>query len=251
MERLSERPIFNDLPLRDITKEFSEPGLRQRLSYEISQTDWSDDIRQQIRVAEELALEAHRDDSRGDHPYSTHFLRVATRIISDDHLGVKDPELLIAALLHDTVEDHPEFYAEITPPNAHLSPREHSLLVINDQFSPRTAHLVGAVTNPEELKKLSGDEKRAAYQDHVREVLATDEAAGIIKLSDFIDNCAGLGHNEDPERAAHLALKYLPLIPDFKAFVEASSLLLADKKPELLLKFNRAEIRCRDLIEAA
>ncbi len=92
MEPLGRRPFIAEQPLHVLTREFGEDGLRQRLSYKISQTEWGDEIRSNIRAAELLALEAHQNDVRGDRPYSTHFLRVTTRIISPHLLGVRDHE---------------------------------------------------------------------------------------------------------------------------------------------------------------
>lgn len=43
-------------------------------------------------------------DRRQREPYLNHLLRVAIRVIS--HYGVRDAEVVCAALLHDAVEDH-------------------------------------------------------------------------------------------------------------------------------------------------
>ncbi len=249
---MSDRPFFGDLPLHDVTSEFSEAGLRKRLSYEIDQAGWDDETRERLRMAEEIAIEAHKDDERGIHPYSTHFLRVTIRIISSDHLAVCDPELLIAALLHDTVEDHKEFYEGIANRSTDITERGHAIRTITELFGDRVGRLVLAVTNLDMPEGITDPEERHEfYRDHVREVLATDEEAGIIKLSDFIDNCTGLTHNEDPARAVRLAGKYLPLIPDFYQFVTESSMLTADRKPHVFAQLERAENRCLDLLEAA
>jgi len=252
MLEASKRPFFSDLPLHDVTREFSEEGLRRRLSYEVSRTDWPDDIREQIRFAEELAIDTHAPDSRGVHPYSTHFLRVAIRLISRDHLGIQDPDLLIAALLHDTVEDHEEVYTGIIAPLENESSRHHAIRAIEDLFGSRVAELVAAVTNPEMPAHIvSREDRHDFYREHVREVLATNSEAGLIKLSDFIDNCGGLAHNESPDLALKLAEKYLPLIPDFLLFIAESRLLTDERKMYLQTQLERAENRCLDLLQAA
>ncbi len=252
MLNMSDRPFFGDLPLHDVTSEFSEDGLRQRLSYEISQSGWDDETRELLRQAEEIAIEAHQDDDRGIHPYSTHFLRVTIRIISPAHLGVKnDSDLLIAALLHDTVEDRKKFYVGFIDKPEDVTYKDHAIRVIAELFGERVAGLVRAVTNPDIPSHITDREERyELYRKHVREVLTTDEPAGIIKLSDFIDNCGGLAHNESPELALKLAGKYLPLIPDFYVFVNESTLLPEDQKPYLLAQLERAENLCLDLLEA-
>lgn len=252
MLNMSDRPFFGDLPLHDVTSEFSEHGLRKRLSHEIDQAGWDDDTRERLRRAEEIAIEAHKDDDRGIHPYSTHFLRVTIRIISIDHLSIKDSDLLIAALLHDTVEDHTKFYAGIIDKPEGISDKNHAVQVITELFGERVARLVYAVTNPDMPEHITERADRYEfYREHVREVLTTNEEAGIIKLSDFIDNCGGLAHNESPELALRLAEKYLPLIPDFYVFVTESTLLPEDRKPYLLAQLERAENLCLDLLETA
>lgn len=227
-------------------------GLRKRLSYEISKAGWDDETREKLRFAEELAIEAHKYDTRGDHPYSTHFFRVATRILSWDHIDVSDPDIIIAALLHDTVEDRAEYYMELSEFSGVLTLREHALRAIAEQFGERVARLVSAVTNPEVPPHITEREDRYEfYREHVREVLATDEEAGIIKLSDFIDNCVGLPHNESPALALKLAQKYSPLIPDFLRFIDESTLIPADRKQHLITQLMGAKAYCVKLLSAA
>jgi len=261
MLEMSKRPFFGDLPLHDVTREFGEDGLRKRLSIEIDRMGWDDETRGCIRRAEEIAIEAHKDDDRGIHPYSTHFLRVTVRIISQNHLAVDDldllPDLLIAALLHDTVEDHKHYYGDefpdsVTDMPADATDKERAIGVIADLFGERVARLVLAVTNPDIPADVTDREERyELYCEHVREALIIDEEAGIIKLSDFIDNCAGLAHNESPELAVRLAGKYLPLIPDFYEFVTVTTKLSDEVKTRILAQLDRAEDRCIDLLSAA
>jgi (p)ppGpp synthase/HD superfamily hydrolase len=52
----------------------------------------------------ELASRLHREDWRQREPYINHPLRVATQIMSP--YGIRDPDVIAAAPLHDTVEDH-------------------------------------------------------------------------------------------------------------------------------------------------
>lgn len=245
------RPFFGEKALHDITKESSEDGLRRRLSHEIAQAGWDDETRAKLHLALSLALEAHDADTRGEHPYSTHFLRVAIRLVSSDHLGVKDADIVVAALLHDTVEDHPELYQSFEVTADVATPREHAFEAIAELFGERVSRMVHAVTNPEHPDGVSDDEKRAFYQDHVRIVLEDDEEAGVIKLSDFIDNCAGLKYNESPEKAMKMARKYMPLIPDFRLFVVSCTILPQEKVAFIQSQLDRAEDVCTDFLEAA
>lgn len=250
MANVPEQSPYCAMSLHEITREFSEAGLRERLSDEIGQTDWNSDVRHTLQLAEELAILAHSGVTRGDHPYSTHFLRVAVRIISSHHMAIQDPDLIVAALLHDTVEDAAEFYASVIPLPEEVSVQEHAFTVLTLLFNERVAGIIRAVTNPERPSNVSSiEEKHAFYQAHVRDVLTSEPEAGIIKLSDFIDNCLGLKYNEDPVRQQRLTTKYLPLINDFRRFIDRSTLIPEERKTYLQDQLNRAEDLCKEILE--
>ena len=244
------KPHFLDLPLNEITRfQNGEEGLLYRLDAELKMVEWSQDDLDRVNAALALAYEAHKNDTRGPYPYSTHFLRVAIRILSEHHLNIRDnPDLIIAALLHDTVEDAPEFYLDTTRGSTKPEMQSEALKRIDELFDGSVSYLVGKVTNPQidtSLPKLARNE---LYREHVVEILATEPLAGIIKLSDFIDNCAGLKHNESPKRARTLASKYHELIPVFLHFVVTSDYLDDSTKTNLLEQLARANLRCLELM---
>lgn len=251
MERgVYDKPI-GTLPLREVTQQYGEAGLLERLECELDSTGWDDETLDHIDAAKTIALLAHDGVMRGPLPYSTHVLRVALRTLSSDHLSIRDdPDLVIAALLHDTVEDNPAvFETEAFPNTSRLSQREHAFSVIRVTFGERAETIVCAVTNPERDPQVSRDEKRASYQAHVRDLLQValddgDEAPALLKLSDFIDNCAGLWHNENPQLAAKLAAKYLALIPDFIGFVNQSQVLSIETKQAVIAQLEKATATC-------
>ena len=90
------------MPLHAITSTYGEEGLRARFAAEIE--TWPEEDRRRLNKALELAARLHAADRREREPYINHLLRVAIRIMS--HYGVHDPNVVIAALLHDAVEDH-------------------------------------------------------------------------------------------------------------------------------------------------
>jgi len=240
------------MPLREITQDHGEAGLLARLDRELESTDWDIETRTRVNAALEIALEAHKDDLRGEYPYSTHFLRVTVRILSPRHFNIRDqPALIIAALLHDTVEDHAAFYTgdnsdnEITP-----EAQVRALHIIEQTFDEEVAHYIGAVTNPKFPTDISRAQKNALYQEHVKELLLSEPLAGIIKLSDFIDNCVGLLYNEDPEKALRLANKYQPLIPAMKDFVLLSPYFTDSMRDHLVAQLDGADRRCNELRSA-
>ena len=121
---------------------------------------------QLILKAAHFAAHKHRDQRRKDKevsPYINHPISVA-KIISE--IGnVEDPEVLAAALLHDTLED-----TETT----------HKELVEN--FGARVCHLVQEVTDDKDLDKPI---RKQLQIEHAKEI---SEGAALIKLGDKISN---------------------------------------------------------------
>ncbi len=90
------------MPLHAITEMLGTEGLVQRFSYEVSRFSVED--QHKANQAFLVACELHKDQHRTREPYINHVVRVATRIMS--HYEVDDIDVICAALLHDSVEDH-------------------------------------------------------------------------------------------------------------------------------------------------
>ena len=125
-----------------------------------------------LQLAYDKAAYYHRDQKRrsGD-PYITHPLAVAV-ILAD--LGM-DTTTLVAALLHDTVED-----------------TEYTLEQLIAEFGQEVAHLVDGVTKLDKVKY--GD---AAQAETIRKMLlamAKDPRVLVIKLGDRLHNMRTLRH---------------------------------------------------------
>src|SRR3954463_12515909 len=144
------------MPLHAITELHGEEGLRERLLLEIA--DLRSPGREQVVRALDLATGLHRHDRRAREPYVNHLLRTTIRIRRYYH--VDDPDVLAAALLHDTVEDHPTDLAAGRPGPA----PDAALAELAERFNPRVAELVGAVTNPTWAPDRDRDEQ---YREHV------------------------------------------------------------------------------------
>jgi GTP diphosphokinase / guanosine-3',5'-bis(diphosphate) 3'-diphosphatase len=119
-----------------------------------------------LQHAYDVAEEAHRDQRRksGD-PYITHPLAVAT-ILAE--LGM-DTITLVAALLHDTIED-----------------TEYSLKNLHDDFGEEVARLVDGVTKLDKVQLGS-----AAEAETIRKMviaMARDPRVLVIKLADRLHN---------------------------------------------------------------
>src|SRR5581483_9171299 len=101
---------------------------------------FGDADRHRLEDALELASQLHRGDRRQNEPYINHPLRVAIRIMS--HYGIRDPDVIVAALLHDAVEDHA---AELAPAGTaeaaqtEAAQTEAALAVLAERFGPRVA----------------------------------------------------------------------------------------------------------------
>ncbi|MBV9205157.1 MAG: HD domain-containing protein [Actinobacteria bacterium] len=226
-----QRRLVAAMPLHAITSTYGEPGLRERFAIELE--SWPGDDRRRLNRALELASRLHADDRREREPYINHPLRVAIRIMS--HYGVRDADVVSAALLHDVVEDHA---AELA--GASGASRQAALAVLAAEFGPRVADLVGAVSNPEYTPDRDRNEQ---YREHVAESLRRRPWARVIKASDFTDNGAGLIHTSGP-RVPALAAKYAPLVPVLRELISLPDTPLDAPVRELILaQLDRAADR--------
>src|ERR1022692_3656423 len=154
----AERRLLATMPLHAITALHGETGLRERFAIEIAA--FPEAGRQRLEQALDLAARLHAADQRQREPYLNHVLRVAIRIIS--HYRVRDADVICAALLHDTVEDHA---ADLAPGGG----QQDALAVLATLFGPRVADLVGSVTNPQYE---TGRDEHEQYREHVAASLA-------------------------------------------------------------------------------
>jgi len=147
-----------------------------------------------LRHAYEVAELLHREQRRhSGEPFITHPLAVAA-ILAD--LGV-DTTTLVAALLHDTVED-----------------TAYTLELAREEFGEEVAHLVDGVTK---LDKLRFGE--AAEAETIRKMIlamARDLRVLVIKLADRVHNMRTLGFQppHKQERIARATLDVLVPLAD-------------------------------------
>jgi len=225
-----QRRLVATMPLHAITSTYGEQGLRERFTVEIASFPEPDT--QRLNQALDLVARLHAADRREREPYLNHLLRVAIRIMS--HYGVHDPDVIIAALLHDAVEDHA---AELA---GGRDDQAAALAVIAEEFGQRVAELVGAVTNPPYAPDRDPHEQ---YREHVADSLRRDPWARVIKASDFTDNGVGLIHSSGP-RLAKLAGKYAPLVPILRELISLPDTPLSpEAKQHILTQLDRAEER--------
>lgn len=177
------------------------------------------DLNEAIIIASYL----HRNDTRGNRGliprdmYITHPLRNTLRLI---RYGITDSNVLIACVLHDTVEDHPE---EILTDLAGQSIegvsaediRMRAISFLAGRFGNQAADIVLAVSNPIMDKSgMSKEEKRVLYAVKVEQAIAISVEVFLVKFADVYDNAGSLHHTTGNPKSMtdHLTLKYLPLM---------------------------------------
>lgn len=147
--------------------------------------DFSNSVR--VRSAYEFAERAHREAGQvrmyTGEPYIVHPLEVARIVASVEHT----PEMLMAALLHDVLEDTPVIAAEI-----------------EGEFGVEVAGLVGWLTKVS--KKSDGTRSQRLEVDMAFLRLAPAPAQ-TIKIADIISNCSTLAQLDPGRAQAYLGEK--------------------------------------------
>lgn len=138
--------------------------------------------------AASFAARAHRHQVRkdGQTPYEAHPFRVC--LIVRHVFGIDDPEFLVAALLHDTIEDTTTDFDDL-----------------EEMFGARVAGLVAALSKD---MRLPDADRETSYMA----TLATAEpAVKVAKLADVFDNLTDSRHLSPPARrqTAERSRKYL------------------------------------------
>jgi len=147
-----------------------------------------------ILSAYDVAASVHESQFRRDgSPYFYHVTRVCKILI--DELGVRDPDILIAALLHDVLEDSSELSAEVLQYN----------------FGPRVAQMVQTLTK--DLQAHERDPDAVDWQQVERLRHAPPECL-LIRLATRLDNfrCLSYDLKRNPLRYIQQTWeRYIPL----------------------------------------
>jgi GTP diphosphokinase / guanosine-3',5'-bis(diphosphate) 3'-diphosphatase len=147
-----------------------------------------------IIAAYDLAAEAHREQNRSSgEKYINHPLAVA-RIVSD--IGL-DEASVVAALIHDVVED------------THVS-----LAEVEERFGADVAMLVDGVTKIDRISFDSKEEQQAATMRKMLVAMARDTRVLLIKLADRLHNMrtiAGVSSEKQERKASETLDIYAPL----------------------------------------
>ncbi|GAA2516332.1 HD domain-containing protein [Pilimelia columellifera] len=228
------------MPMHAITEVHGAPGLLERFRRETTKFDAT--AQRRLAEALDLAAELHHDDRRVREPYLNHLLRVTIRLMH--HYQVRDVDVLVAGLLHDSVEDHPAELAGDVPAGADLT--EAALEALADRFGARVARLVAAVTNP---AYDPARDRNAQYLAHLAVTLDREPWARVIKISDFTDNGVGVIHTTGP-KVASAARKYRPLAPVLRELIaRPDTPLSGDVKEHIFQQIDKAEERFSAILD--
>jgi len=163
-----------------------------------------------ILKAAQFAAHKHRYQKRKDKnktPYINHPLEVA-RVLNEEG-SVADPEILVAALLHDTIEDTVTTYDEL-----------------RGQFGARIADIVVEVTDTKFLAKQTRKQLQSVKAGHA------SAAAQQVKIADKICNLRDILANPPVKWTLERKQKYFE---DAKLVVDE----VRDANPALAGRFDR------------
>lgn len=159
------------------------PGLRARLPPEVVAD---------LARAVEFATVHHGDQRRKTGvPYLEHLLEALQILV--EGAGVTDPDVLVASVLHDVVEDTPCTLADLTT-----------------AFGPRVAELVGWVTIP---PTQPGEDPAAVKESYLRRLAGAPPGAILVKLADRMSNVQTLRNLPPGQQRAYYAQTVAHIVP--------------------------------------
>jgi (p)ppGpp synthase/HD superfamily hydrolase len=137
-----------------------------------SQQEHSGKLTNRFLKALEFAFNLHIDQHRKgtDIPYYSHLMAVTSLVCEDGG----DEDQTIAAILHDTVEDHGGY---------------KTLAEIRELFGDRVADIVGACTDSFTIPKPPWEQRKREYLVHLR---SASKDARLVSLADKLHNARSI-----------------------------------------------------------
>ncbi len=242
MKNPLEKPILQS---QSASRQVDEDNKIEKIKLKLEQFKeklniFNEKDKKRIEEALDLMLEIHinQKDRLDGMPYIGHPLEIADDVISK--FNVKDKDLIIAALLHDSVEDQSlilsqrhlskhfpeEPWNKLSDSNADIEKkysielREISLLEISEKFGLKVRNTVNSLSNPDFAKliedlKFKGVEKTKydLYKEHIERAVIDPDVC-VIKYADFARNAFKIDSLDEGEKKDHLRKKYGPVIQD-------------------------------------
>lgn len=234
------------LSLSETEKSYGSLGLYTRLEHELDLNGLLDNI--DVNLALHLGLAMHGNDMRTNGHYTNHIMRVCLRIITK--YNIKEPSIIAAALLHDSVEDHPNDLVKVLGGHKDMSmpvAPQAIAAMRNSPLSSETVDIVDLLTCP----PLTPDNKQQEYLEYTERIVYGSPAARVVKLSDFVDNAVG-NHYTLGSKRQKLDKKYLPLYRIHKlGLLMPDSLVVGQARDEALKQLTKAQYRAMARIAIA
>ena len=187
-----------------------------------------DEIEDALVISSFLHAGQKRNNNGVKSPYIEHSMRVAYNTF----LLLGRDELLIPALLHDTIEDCQENFAKykVVQKKTQYSSIDE---FIEDRFGNRTLSITQSLTNPNFLQDIHGrEQKNQAYREHVIEEINKDPSVLVVKICDFLDNAGNLERlylGGSTRMAKGLSSKYYPLVIEYSKSLDKFREKLGEK----------------------
>lgn len=192
---IDETEVIITLPDEDSEK-YKAVDIENREKFHERLKEYREDEVKTIDFAYDLGKEAHRPQRRDSgERYFEHVRSVA--IILIDEAKVRDPDMIVSALLHDSVEDSALFGNSNQP---YSQWKETSSYRLSKVFNPRVAEMVIILTKP----KVDGQElkdKEQAHHFYIDNLKASSPETILIKMSDRLHNLRSLiGNTPEKQR---------------------------------------------------
>ncbi|HEX8763447.1 MAG TPA: hypothetical protein VF733_06880 [Candidatus Saccharimonadales bacterium] len=266
-EYLLETPVW-DLPTNTEDPDLLTSMLKARLDAQLAVAGLTGNP--QIAFALDLAFAAHKGRKRTNGNYIDHPMRATIYLL--DSLGVHDPDIVAADIIHDVGEDEYKrvinWYGdgnlilnEAGEPdiNANVA-KAFDALHSTRKLSERTLDIANRVTVPsfeEHLAVIEEDRKWAVktglFLSHIALEVITCPAAVVVKRSDLKDNAVDNHHTHGPAKMIRSDKKYYALWKPMDAALDDPDCIIKNPaiRAETRLEFwegkGRAEAR---LVEA-
>jgi len=191
-----------------------------------------------------MTLHIDQKDRLEGTPYVSHPLFVAHRVI--EMQGTPDKEVLISAILHDSVEDQADKLAEFAGEEGKgLSEIDAAYIEIENKYGKRVSETLSKLSNPDFDAILAeqgitkempnyAEMKNTLYKDHVAEAIEDLDVLPI-KLADFSENTSRLADfpvdsEAGSKQREKLIKKYLPVMKVFIDRLERDGLYPEDRE---------------------
>lgn len=183
-------------------------------------------MKTRIELALDFAAEKHAGQTRrsnNNEAYFNHVKRVYEKVSE----VLDNEDVLIAAILHDTIEDTETTYAEIAL-----------------QFGPVVMNYLLWLTNTLELD----DVPREMYvRANTHRLLNAPRAVQVIKMADMIDNLSDVAKTFKPAKAESYLKEKIPVVVGFSQEFAFDYPLMIELNRVIKSQFRELKIECPSL----